>query len=328
MKKKLIISCMLLSSILMFATACSPKLAQIPSEEMSALTDNKFEKILGETRIMSANVLVDIKGWGGEPTPDRANRMALATKHYKPDVIGAQEFCASWYSKFMPMVKDDGYQVIKEKYSLFTENRSPIIFNTKTLNLLEHGIKKYSQGDNNGCRVASWAVFERKDDKKVFAVVSTHLDLIRKGKEDAELAIMMSQVEELNEQVKAIVDKNSCPVVITGDFNCMEERAEYLVSDYHGAVSVVDSANSVYKKLCESYTDAKYVKGLKKHDIGGGLLPNGAWDSPVWDHIFFTGKAKPQSFATLSSVFFQRNEDTDTNRLSDHLLIFSDFLFE
>lgn len=304
--------------------ACDNKPKEIPADELALLTNDIVERAESDVRIMSANVLVHIKSWGGEPVISRADRFARAVKHYKPDVIGAQEFDSEWYNKFLPMVKEDGYKVIKEKYKGFTENRSPIIYNSNVLDVVEHGIHLYSKGDDNGCRVVSWAVFKRKSDQKVFAVASTHLDLIRPGKEEAQLNIMLGQVDEFFNVITDIETKYNCPVYMCGDYNCMEERTEYLETEYYGAVGKDSAAFTVYNKIANKYADAKYAENINKYDVGGGMLPNGAWDSPTWDHIFVSGNTEVSSFTILSSLYFQRYEDRNS-RISDHLPIFADF---
>ena len=77
-------------------------------EDNSKLDESAF-------RIMSANVLVHIKDWGGEPVKPRAHRFAEAVKHYAPDVIGMQEMCSEWYKYLLPQLSD--YQVIEKKNS-------------------------------------------------------------------------------------------------------------------------------------------------------------------------------------------------------------------
>lgn len=311
-----------LSSVIALS-ACAAQPDEIPAVELAALTDDSPQMATdSDIRVMSANVLVHIKSWGGEPVVSRANRFAKTVQHYKPDVIGAQEFDNEWYSKLMPAIKNDGYVIIKEKYSLFVENRSPIIYNSNTLDLVDHGIVKFSEGDDNGCRVVSWAVFDTKDSKR-FAVTSTHLDLIRSGKEEEELNIMKKQVDELFAKVDEIVAKYNCPVFMCGDYNCMEERDEYLKTEYYGAVDKVSAASEVYNKVAAKYTDIKYIEGIERHDIGGGILPEGAWNSPTWDHIFMSGNATSKAFRILSSIYFQRYEDRNS-RISDHLFIFAD----
>ncbi|MEG2084486.1 MAG: hypothetical protein RRY78_02890, partial [Clostridia bacterium] len=71
MKKKLIVAIMLVIVMSLCFVGCgNTQLETIPQEEMLTLTENKFEKTTAdEVRVMSSNVLVDIKSWGGEPVP-------------------------------------------------------------------------------------------------------------------------------------------------------------------------------------------------------------------------------------------------------------------
>lgn len=310
--------------IISLLSACAG--TAIPKEELALLhSDSTPKASLSAIRVMSANVLVHIASWGGEPVAPRAERFAYAIQQYNPDVIAAQEFCSPWKSRLMPKISKSGYKLIKERYSLFVENRSPIIYNADKLEVADHGIHLFSKGDNNGCRVVSWAVFRTKTDGKVFAVTSTHLDLIREGKEDEQLAVMLLQADELTSVVDKIVKDYDCPVFMCGDYNCMEERQEYLPEEYYGAVSTASAAYTVYNKIADKYSDAKYQTDILPYDIGGGLLPHGGWSSPTWDHIFFCGEARVEAFAVLSSQFFQRRDDY-TSRISDHLPIFADFV--
>lgn len=322
-KKKLFAIFVVILSLSLLSSCAVAK--EIPADELAVLENDLAPRVQeSDLRIMSANVLVHISSWGGEPVYSRADRFARALKHYLPDVIGAQEFCSDWYNDLMPMIKDTGYKVIKENYTLFTENRSPILYNSNVLEVVEHGIHKFSEGDDNGCRVVSWAVFKRKSDQKVFAVTSTHFDLIRSGKEEAQLNVMLRQAEEFFAQIDRITQQYHCPVFMCGDYNSMEERAEYKNSDYYGEMDSIYAAYPVYNKIAQKFADAKYSEEITRYDVGGGILPGGAWESPTWDHIFMTGEASVTSFAILSSIYFQRYENGST-RVSDHLPIFADF---
>ncbi len=288
-------------------------------EDNSKLDESAF-------RIMSANVLVHIKDWGGEPVKPRAHRFAEAVKHYAPDVIGMQEMCSEWYKYLLPQLSD--YQVIEKKNSLFMENRSAIIYNTSKLNLLESGLKKYTKGDKNGCRAVTYGVFERISDGKRIIVTSTHLNLIRMKDYEKEKSIMLSQVDELFEIIDSLKAKYAnVPIFMTGDYNSMEhENSRFAGTEY-------DSKNDLtyfkcYGKLCGSfayekiigkYIDTKFVDGVeRKFDNTRGYF----YDDPTWDHIFMTNEqyAKVLTFRVLTSDYFHNYEDR-TSRISDHLPI-------
>lgn len=45
-----------------------------------------------------------------------------------------QEMCGDWYKYLLPQIKDD-YEVVEPRNSVFTENRSAIIYNKTRLTL-------------------------------------------------------------------------------------------------------------------------------------------------------------------------------------------------
>ena len=280
----------------------------------------------GAVRIMSANLLVHIKSWGGEPVKPRAHRFAQAVKHYAPDVIGAQEMCSDWYKYLIPQIGDD-YAVVESKNSLIMENRTPLLYNKNNLNLIESRLFKYSKGDNNGCRVVTCGVFERKADKKRFVVTSTHLDLIRMKNYDKEKSIMLNQLDEFFKTVEELKDKYGCAIFMTGDYNSMErEDSRFSGEEYARENDLTyykcygkPCADFVYNEIVRRYVDTKFIDGIeRKYDNTRGYL----YDDPTWDHIFLADKdsAKVTSFRILTSDYFLENDDGSC-RVSDHLPI-------
>ncbi len=294
-------------------------------EEDSFLADDRA------IRIMSANLLVHFKDWGGSPVKPRAHRFAQAVKHYAPDVIGAQEMCSDWYKYLMPQISDE-YAVVESRNSVFMENRTPIIYNTQKLDLLESRLVKYSKGDNNGCRVVTLGVFERKEDKKQFIVTSTHLNLIRMKDYDKERGIMLNQLSEFFQVIESLEEQYDCPIFMTGDYNSMEsEESRFSGEKYerdndltyyrcHGKAC----ADFVYKEIVERYVDTKFVDGIRRiYDNAKGYL----YDDPTWDHIFLADKdsAEILSFRILTSDYFLEDSNGEC-RVSDHLPICIDAL--
>lgn len=297
---------------------------ELRKEDNSFLDDNAF-------RVMSANVLVHIAGWGGEPVKPRAHRFAEAVKHYAPDVIGMQEMCSDWYKYLLPQLED--YQVIEKKNSLFMENRSAIIYNASKLNLLESGLYKYSVGDKNGCRAVTYGVFERKTDSKRIIVTSTHLDLIRNKDYEKEKNTMLKQVEEFVEQIETLKIKYpNVPIIMAGDYNSMEHENSRFTGDVYDRENDLtyfkcygkEAGAFAYEELNKHFIDTKFVENIQqKFDNTRGYL----YDDPTWDHIFMTNEnfAQVLTFRVLTSDYFHKNEDR-TTRISDHLPICVDVL--
>lgn len=322
-------------------TGCS-----LSAEDCYVFGEEEFESLFSEDNslldenavsIMSANVLVHIKGWGGEPVKPRAHRFAKAIEHYAPDVIGVQEMCGDWYKYLLPQIEED-YQLIEPKNSIVMENRTPIIYNKNKLSLVESRLIKYSVGDKNGCRVITVGVFDRLSDGARFIVTSTHLDLIRLKDYDKEKETILRQVSEFIDTVESLrAEYADCPIFMTGDYNSMETE----VSRYAGMDEGVEYSKErdltyykcygklcgsfAYEKLSEKYLDVKFADGVKRYY---GNTKGYLYDDPTWDHIFLTDgdKADTLAFRVLSSDYFHSNSD-GTSRISDHLPICADFSF-
>ncbi|MCX4361847.1 MAG: hypothetical protein OSJ74_00455 [Clostridia bacterium] len=337
MKNKLKYICLLLIAFLFVFTVSGCVLSP---EDCYVFSDEEFIDLYKEdntlaensaVRIMSANLLVHFKDWGGSPVKPRAHRFAQAVKHYAPDVIGAQEMCGDWYKYLMPQISDN-YEVAESKNSVFMENRTPLIYNKQKLNLVESRLVKYSQGDKNGCRVVTCGVFERKDDLKKFIVTSTHFDLIRLKDYEKEKSIMLKQVSEFFDVIESLKTKYDCPIFMTGDYNSMEnEDSRYEGDEYSKQNDLTyyrcygkACGEFVYKRIIEKYVDTKFVEGVeKKFQNTKGYL----YDDPTWDHIFIANgdKASILTFRILASDYFLEDSLGEV-RVSDHLPICIDAL--
>lgn len=284
----------LLSVLLLLITGlvgCNTKTMMYPEWAFDNLKKEDASRAEGsDIRIMSANVLVSIKSWGGTPVAPRAQQFAEAVKHYTPDVIGLQEFDGDWY-KYLPEQLED-YTLFDTKKNEFTT----MMYNNKKLNLLDKGIFRYSKESNKRCRYVVWGVFETKESGKKFAVTTTHWDL---GMEPKKVEMKDTQAHELNQVIKDIEKEYNVPVFATGDFNVLEKNEK------EGALT--------YKKFLEGFggIDAKFdEKVIKKSD---GV----SYDEESWDHIFIKpSMIQPLMFNILANDFYQT--------LSDHYLIYLD----
>lgn len=274
-----------------------------------ALASHDFSRAQGsDVRVASFNMLVHMESWGGTPVPPRAKTFLKVLDEVKPDVIAAQEMSSDWY-KVLGENMGDEYVILEPKIDVLNKNKTPIVYNTDTLLLIESGYTAYSVGDENGCRAVTWGLFTVKSTGKYVIVTSTHLDLIRSGKEEKELEIMNKQADELLSKINELYDRYACNVIACGDYNSME-RGD--VEDNSGKVQGVYAAEQIYTKLAAELTDVKYKEGL--------CILNSDENkkfAPTWDHIFLKGGANAEKFFILDNDVFEQ--------ISDHYMIFADF---
>ncbi|MCM1114881.1 MAG: hypothetical protein NC397_05235 [Clostridium sp.] len=252
-----------------------------------------------DVRIMSSNLLVHYESWGGTPAKPRAKKYAEILQAYKPDVVGIQELCDSWYclvNRNMP----DGYKMLFPLSTGAFVNMTAMIYNSNTLDLIDSGKFAYAQGDNIRLRRVVWAVFEVKETGAKFAVTNTHFDLLREGQEEELSAVMHSQADELIHFVNELAEDYGCPVFSVGDYNSMEDRP------YTKPINIPE----IYNTLADEFEDARYNS---KKTVDGTEQD---WDSISFDHIFYKGEAEIDTFAVLSYEYL-----TD---MSDHYPIFAD----
>lgn len=252
-----------------------------------------------DIRIMSANILVRYKGWGGTPVKSRALMFAEVLNKYKPDVAAIQEACSDWH-KCIEKTVGDTYEFVQPRFDLFRTSLTTMIYNKNTLNLVDSGRVKYSQGDGPQHRAITWAVFETKDDGKHFAAISTHFDLLRLKDTEKEYDIIFSQAEELFAFIDELSEKYDCPVFSAGDYNACETQG-----DIGEAAGVL-----IYEKVAEKLSDVKY---MTENRIYGSEIGE---KDPCWDHIFLSGNAEIKAFRILS--------DSYLSPLSDHYPIYAD----
>lgn len=254
-----------------------------------------------EVRIMTSNLLVHYKSWGGTDARPRA-KMFFETVHtYQPDVIGVQEVSDQWYDCLMR--NKGNYEMLYPVSTGALMRMTALMYNADTLNLIGKGQMKYDEGNDARLRRAVWGIFESKETGKQFAVISTHFDCIRENEEELMLSYMKTQVKQINEISDSIKEEYGVPVFCVGDFNTMNQGE---------GVNPIMDAPEIYEELCRTLTDTRLVAQEK---ASGDALDA---DAPTWDHIFLNGEAQINRYAIVSPQAL--------SEMSDHYPIFADVL--
>ena len=289
----------LVFSISLFSlVGCSPKTGvMLPSWAYDGLMSEDSELVAdANLRIMSYNVLV--AAWGGDDLlPEsmsnkssvRAEMLSKVLAHYTPDVVGLQEFCESWHKSFKGYMGDYAMTLTKNS------NYTTIIYNTKTVKLLESDVLEFSKHNSKKMRYVNWALFERLESKQKFIVLNSHLDF-GKNKDMQEV-----QIKEYANLVLDLEKKYNCPIFALGDYNAMEKNEKEASDIYKSFMDISKAKDAKYDydnivKLCGS--ECKY-------------------EDESWDHIFIKGDSVlPTAFNVLSNKFY--------TSLSDHYPIYVD----
>lgn len=252
-----------------------------------------------DVRVMSANLLVGYKSWGGTPVRPRAKQFVEVMRRFQPDVAALQEASFDWHACIAQNLAN--CEILHPQNNVVQKSLTTLIYNTETLDLLNSGRQTYSVGDGTQHRAVTWGVFETKSDGKRFAVTSTHLNLVRDEEtRGTEIDTMTQQVNELLEIANRIQTQYDCPVFCAGDYNAME----------NDSTKGIYAGSEIYTMLASKLTDAKFIADLK----AAGSAES--FDEPTWDHIFIKGEAQVCAFRVLSEPCLQD--------MSDHFPVFAD----
>lgn len=254
----------------------------------------------GDIRIMSANLLVGYKSWGGSAVKPRAKMFYELLEAYNPDVIGLQELCDGWYCTLRNI--PDCYKLVYPVSTGVFIDMTALAYNSETLELIDFGKAVFEEGNNPRLRRVVWGLFKIRSSGKKFIATSTHFDLMSSNNDLHKKRIMTSEAKAFLNFSNELQKKYGCPVISTGDYNSMEPTKKTRQSD----------APFIYTYLSESLTDCKSVAQNKFCGEKQSL------NAPSYDHIFINGKADVINYAVLSQGYLES--------MSDHYPIISDII--
>ena len=153
----------------------------LPDNFDSAMQQIDNTKQNDEVRIMTSNLLVHYKSWGGSDARPRAKMFFETVSTYQPDVIGVQEVSGQWFNCLMR--NKGNYEMLYSFSTGALMRMTALMYNSETLTLIDKGQIAYEQGNDSRLRRAVWGIFESKNTGERFAVISTHFDCIRENEE-------------------------------------------------------------------------------------------------------------------------------------------------
>ncbi len=193
-------------------------------EEKTLEVDVTTEKVaaLRETGSLTTGTF---NVYTSDVTDTRAERVIGTVLSYLPDTIGLQETKTNWLQRFEEVFAPY-YTVVGEGREGATKGEyNPIFYATEKFDLLDSGTQwlsdtptapsKLTGADYH--RIFTWALLERKADKVKFLHVNTHLDTAGSDIRQKEVAMLR----------EFLAGYDDVAVVLTGDFNCKSDSAEY-----------------------------------------------------------------------------------------------------
>ena len=247
-----------------------------------------------DLRIMSFNILCEL--WNSDAVIEgREGYVTAPVFAYEPDILGMQEVSEKWYPPLLELFGTQ-YAFVDTTFNTNVTNYSPLIYNTETLTLLEHGVKKLTVSNNYKLRVLSWGYFERKSDGARFVAVNTHWNL------STDPSGRSAQAIEMGNFVKELMEKYDCPAITTGDYNTKVSNEQHAQLCQQGGLSDTLLVAKTANRIC------KTNRKLFQHpvvEVGEAI-----------DHIFVSSE--------IEVLFYNVLVDEILDNASDHCPIYAD----
>ena len=241
--------------------------------------------------VISYNIRLGEAKDGTNSWPFRAAASRDMVMDQLPDIMGLQEaflyqaaylkeYCKGY--KYVGVGREDG----KKKGEIMA-----IFYRKETVKLLRWGTfwlsdtpKKPSNGWDAACkRTATWALMKDKRTGKKFYYVNTHLDHVGREAREKGLQLIVDRIAEMN--------KDSLPLVLTGDLNMTPERPEMAPLD----------------RCMTSAREAAYKTDHLATFHGWGKL-----DKDIIDYIYYSGFSSCVEYETVRKGY------ADRKFISDH----------
>ena len=268
------------------------------SSELQSSSPALFDRS-GEVRVLIHNI------WGNTSGSDvidgRMLQTAMIYECYAPDVIGLQDcspLSRGGNNGIIKLLGELGYVEVPAKATNSSGNNyTPLLYNEKTVKLIDYGYLLYDGQNDSGSKGLTWGVFETVATGERFATLSTHYWW---QSDDAQDTLdRESNARQSLSAVAMITEKYGCPVIIGGDFNCNPSSSPYAILTKGGLRDVQSWA----KKTENMHTHHTYPT----YDAEKGL-----WDDPVYpaqnysrsiDHILATGNLTPERFDVVTDLY-------------------------
>lgn len=275
-------------------------LAFIPVFFMSAVLSAAKPAGLSKINVMSYNIRQGEANDGTNSWQFRYPATAMMIEDCLPDVMGVQEA----YSYQLLFITENcrEYKCVgvgREDGKAKGEHVA-ILYNKNTVSLMKWGTfwlsetpDKPTKGWDAACkRTTTWALMKSKDSGRKFFFVNTHLDHMGAVARKEGMALIMSEIAELN--------KDNLPVVLVGDFNSD-------VSD--PALAILDGTMKNSRKIAAKTDSCNTFNGWGKET------------SSIIDHIFYSGFRSCTEYETVTKPYGERKF------ISDHYPVSATLIF-
>ena len=228
---------------------------------------------------------------------------------YAPDVVGLQEFSASYRAAFPAMLEKLGYRQVSSGRD--SANYTPLFYRAEKLEVVDAGYRLYTGPNDDNSKSLTWAIFRVKETGRMFVAISTHFMWNQPGVDGA--AARLNNAREMLEVIATLRAREDCadiPVIFGGDMNCQPSSDALQTVTAGGMTEAWEAAEmknnisgyhsyATYDETWGIYTQIPQVSGTHAGAI---------------DHAFVSAGTQVNRFYALVSPY--------TLYSSDHMPIF------
>ena len=161
----------------------------------------------------------------------RFQKIAKVYAAYLPDVLSLQEMSYYFINQMVEDINQYGggkYRVADYRVAgLAQRNYTPIIYNQKTVTLLDSGSHVFHYASNASTKSYTWAYFRHNKTGRCFLVYSTHLWWRNNKIEPKSSYYRTRQLTEICDDSDVQLKKYDCPCFVMGDMNCKATSDEF-----------------------------------------------------------------------------------------------------
>jgi endonuclease/exonuclease/phosphatase family metal-dependent hydrolase len=236
-----------------------------------------------EFRIMTSNI------WGNCGDNMIANRDDLLAGifiSYMPDVLGLQEVSPKSRDEKVNIfdLLETYYAEVEVDIGQLTNNYTPLLYLKDEYSVVDSGFYNYSGLNDKNSKSVTWAVMERSNSGKRFAVCNTHFYW---KSDDAGREARINNSGELLQVVNEILERHRVPIFCIGDFNCSvsSDPAQILFSR-----GFADTQSAAIVRTSDSNAHHPYPTWDETTETFiNGPAPTGVYARAI-DHIYYTGE--------------------------------------
>jgi len=180
-------------------------------------------------RVMSFNVLLDWRKEGPYTWANRRNSVASMIRFHHVDVAGLQEPLRNQVDDLSNLLPEYAWLGIGREDGKTRGEYAAIFYRKGRLEVLESGSFWLSEtpdvpgslGWDAACvRITTWARFKDKCTGNEFFLFNTHFDHVGITAQAESACLLLKQIKDI---------AGDFPVIVTGDFNCVENSEAYRI---------------------------------------------------------------------------------------------------